>query len=132
MQLGGIRSEIENRLLEEVKYGLGVEEFPDGIEVELPFFEKVWGLFSEASCGCYFCDDRIDPNSTEFGVDTFVCITCQLKLANFMTACGLDPSSLLPFACKPRVIQKTKFYVKPLMKLNEFNEAMFFKSDFIS
>lgn len=129
MQLEEARREIESKLLEEVKYGLGIEDFPDGIEFDLPLFEKVWSLFSEASCGCYFCDDRIDPNGAEFGVDTYVCITCQLKLANFMTACGLDPSSLFPIAYKPRVIQKTRLYVEPLKELNGFSEKPCFISN---
>jgi|GEM_PF-4281494 len=109
-------------LIQEIRYGLMLDDLPPAYhpDSELMVFEQVnkqyEQLYREAGEGCYFCDPHIDANKREFNLRTYLCITCQLKLANFMTACDLEPSTVLPLINRPRKVQKTKLIIEVNMK----------------
>jgi hypothetical protein len=111
-----------DKLIQEIKYGLMLDDLPSDYhpDSELMVFQQVNKLYEqlyrEAGEGCYFCDPTIDANKTEINIDTYLCITCQIKLANFMTACNIDPSKILPLIDKPRKIQRTRFHTAMNMK----------------
>ena len=71
----------------ECEIGLMLGEFNDEkyIDVETPLFDEIDAMYQESEKGCYFCDTDIDPNSEEFGLNTQLCIMCQLKVANILT-----------------------------------------------
>lgn len=98
----GILKMIAEMLLHEVEEGLNAEDATPG---ERPFFELVNQLYERE---CYFCDERVDPNASEFNLDVHLCMTCMCKLANALDAFGVDYSRLFP-GLGPRKIQKTKF-----------------------
>ncbi len=103
-------------ILQEIRWGLMLEEMPEQMDhdTELTVFEKIAALFDEARRGCYFCDGNIDPNSTEFNYKTALCLACQFKLANFMTALGFDPVGLFPLVQTPRTVQRTRIGTRSL------------------
>ena len=82
-----------------------IEEISQGLEGEVeykdaPFFEIVneaYKKYAPQGGGCYFCDKDIDGNEIPFDPDTVhMCLSCQLKVANFMKAFNIDPGVLFP------------------------------------
>lgn len=97
-------------ILAEVEAGLMLGEFADEkyIDLETPLFDEIDALYQESAEGCYFCDENVDPNDEEFNQFTQLCLTCQLKVANIVTACGKDPTQMSLICAEPRTIQKTR------------------------
>ena len=92
----------------ELAVSLGVVDDDEDLFEEAPLFDLVQNIYDLASRGCYFCDHSIDPNETEIKPNTYVCMQCELKLANFVTAMGIDPMSFMPGVLAPRTVQKTR------------------------
>ena len=94
-------------VMTEVRVGLGLvdtEEDPG----ELKIFDKIQDIYDEARItDCYFCSDAVDPNADEYGPNTRVCPMCALKLANFVTALGIDPQGVFK-GMAPRKVQKAR------------------------
>ena len=88
-------------IIEDVKAGLA------GDSEDRPVFELIDQEFRRAVGHCYFCNKEIDANETEFNLDTHLCLFCQLKVANILTAVGVDPRGLFPDIGE-RFMQKTK------------------------
>jgi len=113
-----LSEEQENSLLQEIRYGMLIDVLPEKFDpdVKLPVFDKIDDLYAQeyrgARSGCYFCDENIDGNAIEFNTKTYLCITCQVKLANFITALNIDPGKILSLIPGPRKIQKTRFHFK--------------------
>ena len=73
-----------------------------------PLFEMIDGIYRKAKDSkCYFCNEDVDPNETEFTKKTHLCLFCLLKVANILTAAGLDPKKISGIAGNRR-IQKTR------------------------
>ena len=117
-----LSQEQKEMVIQEVRYGLLLDDLPDEYDgdVKLPVFDAInqeyETLHREASAHCYFCSDGVDPNKYEINSDTYMCFECQLKLANFMTAVGIDPGSVLKLleGRGPRKVQRTRFKVTML------------------
>ena len=90
--------------------GLSIGDYADEefIDIDTPIFNEIDNMYRDAAAGCYFCDNSIDPNADEFNQDTKMCLICQLKAGNLLTACGFDPCNLFPILVMPRNIQKTR------------------------
>lgn len=86
--------------LEDMRIGLSGGE-------QHPFFKKVDELYKQIHGECYFCNRDIDPNETEFTQDTHLCLFCLLKVANILTAAGVDPKKLSEKIGK-REVQKAR------------------------
>lgn len=105
------------RLLQEIRFGMLLDVLPEEFDpdVKLSVFEKIDVMYAQlhasVSNGCYFCDHAIDGNASEFNQATYLCIECQIKLANVITALGQDPSRLLKSIPGPRKVQKTRFHI---------------------
>jgi hypothetical protein len=84
---------LSDQFIEEIKQGLeGEVDYEDA-----PFYEMVNKLYEESQVkGCYFCDRDIQGNDIPFDVNTPICMSCELKVANFMVAFGIDPRVLFP------------------------------------
>lgn len=91
----------------ELAVSLGLIE--DDEVKETPLFDLVEKVYREASGGCYFCDHQIDPNAIGITSKTPLCAMCKLKLANFITAMGEDPSRYMAGIFGPRRVQKARF-----------------------
>ena len=101
---------IFKHILLEVRTGLGLSPLPEGTEEPgLIFYHEIDELYCEAARGCYFCDKTIDANEVEINRNTPICGWCQLKAANLLTACGLNPTGLFALVLKPRTVQKARF-----------------------
>ena len=100
-------------VMTEVRVGLGLvdtEEDPG----ELKIFDKIQDIYDEAAGDCYFCSDLVDPNEDEYNSQSRICPMCTLKLANFVTALGIDPQGVFK-GMTPRKIQKARIVgVMPL------------------
>jgi hypothetical protein len=96
-------------------WSIFLTEVRDGLErKELgPFFEMVDKLYEEAGYGpgyapnCYFCDHVIDGNAEEFNLDSHLCLSCTVKVANVLTAFGIDHRILFSGMAE-RAIQRTR------------------------
>ena len=97
-------------LLQEVRYGLGLDEMPEGIDEDedLPIFDEINKLYMEAFKGCYFCNPWADMNDTTIEV----CPVCQMKIVKFLTICGVDTSKIPVLADVPVPEQRHKTSVK--------------------
>ena len=62
--------------------GLALGEYCDEkyLDVETPLFDEINNMYRDAACGCYFCDNGVDPNAEEFTSETPLCYMCRLKL----------------------------------------------------
>jgi len=89
-------------IIQEVKAGLA-----GALEDESPIFDIINQEIKNAAGECYFCNKDIDPNETEFNRNTHLCLFCMLKVANILTAVGVDPKKLFEKIGK-REVQKTK------------------------
>jgi hypothetical protein len=74
-----------------------------------PLFDLVERLYKDATGGCYFCDKTLDPNAVGIDSKTHLCIRCRLKLANFLTMMGEDPTKYIQGIFGPRKVQKARF-----------------------
>lgn len=92
----------------ELSASLGLTDDPEGAFEESPLFDITEKVYQKAAAGCYFCDHSIDPNEMEINAGTHLCMMCELKLANFVTAMGVDPLSFMPGVLAPRTVQKTR------------------------
>jgi hypothetical protein len=75
----------------EVAISRGIVEVPKEIienDDLFLFADKVNDIYSEAACGCFFCDPKIDMNA-QFNDETYVCIECKRKMENVFKFCGL-------------------------------------------
>lgn len=100
---------IASHIILEVETGLGLHPLPEtDEELDLLFYHEIEDIYKEAAHGCYFCDKTIDANAVEITKDTPICAGCQLKAANLLTACGIDPVKLFTYVLKPRTIQKAR------------------------
>jgi hypothetical protein len=104
-------SDVDKENLLRVVADLIYQEIKDGLDEKErgPFFELVEELYEERyPPQCYFCNHKVDPNADEFNRDDWgLCIFCQLKLANILTALGIDVKKLFP-GMGERKIQKTR------------------------
>jgi hypothetical protein len=98
----------------EVRCGLGIEKYGEpGDEFEkTPWFDMIDKNYQEAAGGCYFCDKTIDARAVEVNANTKLCWMCQAKMANWITALGLDPGKVLASATGPTKVQKTRINAK--------------------
>ena len=94
----------------ELSVSLGLID-DDGAFAETPLYDIVAEIYRDAAGKCYFCDHEIDPNEIEINAKTHICPMCSLKLANFVTALGIDPSKLMRGIFGPRTVQETR--IKP-------------------
>ena len=97
-----ITAYIVNLVLADVKRGLEGEE-------PSPLFQAIDEEYRKASKGCYFHDNDIDGNETEFNLDSHLCLFCMVKLANILQAFGISPGCLFPHMSE-RGVQKTRLH----------------------
>ncbi len=79
-------------ILAECEIGLGLMDWDD--DDELKFFNQINDVYQEAAGDCYFCRE-LDPNEIKFDKNTQLCMTCQLKMRNFLRAIGIEPGKVL-------------------------------------
>lgn len=99
-----------NYVMKELELGLGLAEFPDGVDedkTELKIFEQINGVYEKFSGGCYFCSNQIDPNADEFGPKSKLCMMCKLKLANFLESLEIPAGSVFK-GMRPRRVQRSR------------------------
>jgi len=93
---GQIVSFILNIMMTEVSIGLGLIDIEDELDddIDLAVYQNINRLYQEAAGHCYFCSDEHDPNETEIDSNSIFCMSCRLKLANFVQALGIDPGKI--------------------------------------
>ena len=74
-----------------------------------PLFDLVEKTYRDATGGCYFCDKTLDPNAVGITSKTHLCMKCRLKLANFVTMMGEDPTKYIQGIFGPRKVQRARF-----------------------
>lgn len=106
-------------ILTEVEIGLNLidtngENFDD---YEFFFFDQIDERFIAAQTqnDCYMCNPMIDPNETEFGPGTHLCLFHRLKLANFVQALGIPVSAVWPHLGH-RKVQKHRIVLSETFK----------------
>ena len=80
-------------IVAECEIALGLIELDDD-DIVLDFFDQVNSVYQEAAGDCYFCCD-LDPNEIKFEKSTPLCMTCKMKMRNFLRAIGIDPGKVL-------------------------------------